>query len=69
MAITKWECIELLHDQFVLDFSQRDNPSRLTHNSRWNDYWECFSYFDNSYVSIMETVNQCDTPGEDLKVR
>ena len=69
MAITKWECIELLHDQFVLDFSQRDNPSRLTHNSRWNDYWECFSYFDNSYVSIKETLNQWDKPGEEWKVR
>ena len=64
MAITKLECTELLHDQFILDFSQKDNPSRLTHNSWWNNHWECLSYFDNSYVKIKETLGQREKPAE-----
>ena len=58
MEINKESCVKMLHDQFVSDFSQLNNPSKLTHNSRWDDYWECFSYFDNSYISIKETLNQ-----------
>ena len=34
MAITKSECTELLHDQFILDFSQSENVSKLTEDAR-----------------------------------
>ena len=56
MAITKWECINLLKDQFVSDFSQMDNVSNLTKKARWENKSECLSFFDNSYTSIKEVL-------------
>ena len=52
MTITKDACITLLHDKFVSDFSQIDNVSKLTKDSRWNNKSECLSYFDNSLKNI-----------------
>jgi hypothetical protein len=34
MEINKESCVKMLHDKFVSDFSQLNNPSKLTHNSR-----------------------------------
>ena len=33
MAISKQECVKLLHDQFVVNFSQIENPRELMTNS------------------------------------
>ena len=54
MTITKESCITLLHDKFVSDFSQIENISKLTKDSRWNNKPECLKYFDNSLKSIEE---------------
>ena len=52
MTITKESCITLLHNQFISDFSQIDNVSKLTKDSRWENKQECLSYFDNSPRNI-----------------
>lgn len=56
MAITKWECVELLKNQFVSDFSQIDNVSNLTKKARWENKSECLSFFDNSYSAIKDVL-------------
>jgi len=57
MTITKTECINLLKNQFVLDFSQSENISKLTSDSRWKNKTECKWYFDNSFNNIKEVLN------------
>ena len=52
MMITKDACITLLHDKFVSDFSQINNVSKLTKDSRGNYKPECLTYFDNSLKTI-----------------
>ena len=54
MTITKESCITLLKNQFVSDFSQINNISKLTKVSRWEDWKECFSHFNNQYSDIRE---------------
>ena len=54
MTITKESCITLLHDKFVSDFSQIENVSKHTKDSRWNNKPECLKYFDNSLKNIEE---------------
>ena len=51
MSISESECITLLHDQFVSDFSQIDKISQLTKKSWWDDQRECLSYFGETPFS------------------
>ena len=59
MAITKEDCINMLHDQFVSKwFSQIDNLPNLMTDSWWKENKsECFWYFDNSSESLRNTLN------------
>ena len=57
MAITKQECTNLLHDQFVSSFSQIENPGKLMTDSWWENNMECLSYFDNSVVAVKDILN------------
>ena len=45
MWISREDCVKLLHDHFVSDFSQINNISKLTSTSRWKNKTECFSYY------------------------
>ena len=45
MAVNKDTCVTLLHNQFVKDFSQMNNISTLTADSRWKSKTECLSYY------------------------
>ena len=56
MSIGNAECIKLLHDHFVADFSQIENISKLKSVSRWKDEKECFSYFWNSNISVKNSL-------------
>ncbi len=56
MWISRESCVKLLHDQFVSDFSQIDNVSKLTSNSRWKDKAECFSYYWNSFIEVKNNL-------------
>ena len=57
MVIIKEDCINMLHDQFVSDFSQFDNVSKLTSDSRWENKPECLSYFNNSFSDIKDVLS------------
>ena len=48
MTVTKWDCIQMLHDQFVSGwFSQIKNITKLMTDSWWQENKsECNSYFD-----------------------
>ena len=45
MAVSKDTCVTLLHNQFVKDFSQMNNISTLTADSRWENKTECLWYY------------------------
>ena len=58
MLMTKGECINLLHDQFVLDFSQIDNVSKLMNTARGEDKSACLQFFNNgSVVAVKDALN------------
>ena len=57
MAISKQECVKLLHDQFVVNFSQIENPRELMTNSWWENGTECLSYFNNSVIAVKDNLN------------
>ena len=54
MTITKADCTQMLHDQFVSNFSQINNISKLTSLSWWENKTECLSQFDNQFSDIKE---------------
>ena len=49
MEITRDACIQQLHDQFIYDFSQAEDISQLTRDSRKENKWQCLQH-----VSPME---------------
>ena len=58
MEITQENCTKALHDQFIHGgFSQIDNVSKLMTSARWSDKDACFAQFNNSVVSIKNTLN------------
>lgn len=58
MEITKQYCIETLHNQFVSGgSSQKENISQLMTASRWDNKKQCLERFNNSVVSIQETLD------------
>ena len=56
MGIDREICVKLLHDQFVSDFSQINNISKLTLNSWWNNKAECLSHYWNSYIEVKNAL-------------
>ena len=57
MEITQEACTQLLHDEFIYDFSQADNISKLTADARWDAKSDCYSKFNNSATTIQDMVN------------
>ena len=56
MWISREDCVKLLHDHFVSDFSQINDVSKLTSNSWWKNKMECLSYYWNSYIEVKNTL-------------
>ena len=56
MEINQENCVKLLHDQFVSDFSQINNISKVMSSSWWMDRQECFSYYWNSVKSVKDDL-------------
>ena len=56
MGIDRDNCVKLLHDQFVSDFSQINNISKVTLDSWWKNKAECLSYYWNSYIEVKNTL-------------
>ena len=65
MSITQQYCIQKLHDQFESGWiSQINNISNLTKLARWNNKEECFAKFNNSALTIKDTLNGWIENGE-----
>ena len=56
MWISREDCVKLLHDHFVSDFSQINDVSKLTSKSWWKNKMECLSYYWNSYIEVKNTL-------------
>ncbi len=56
MWISREDCVKLLHDHFVSDFSQINDVSKLTLNSRWKNKAECYSYYWNSFIEVKNSL-------------
>ena len=58
MSISQQDCIQSLYSQFEAGWvSQIDNISKLTSDARWENKKECFAKFDNSVLTIKDTLN------------
>ena len=57
MEITPDVCRQQLHDQFIHNFKQVDNISKLTADARKENKVQCFLNFNNSAVEIESMLN------------
>ena len=53
MEITQEACTQLLHDQFIYDFSQSDNLSQLTRDARWENKLQCLEHISYTEIQSM----------------
>ena len=67
MEINQVNCTNMLHDQFIRDFSQADNISSLMTSARWNDKQWCFSQFGNSAVEVENMINTWKSTEQEQK--
>ena len=56
MKITRDACTQLLHDQFIYDFSQAENISKLTADARWDAKTDCYEKFNNRPTEIQTII-------------
>ena len=55
MEITQDACTQLLHDQFIYDFSQSEDILQLTRDARWENKAQCLNF--TSYSEIESVVD------------
>ena len=65
MEITQDACTQLLHDQFVYNFSQADDLSQLTRDARGEYKSQCLEY--TSYTEIENMVDNWMNTEEEQK--